>query len=136
MSTETSRPRGYIRPMNGWWRRDPFFVRYMIRETTAVLVVAYAVVLLCGLINLARGEAAYDRWLAALASPWSLALHALLLAGFVYHTWSWFLIMPKTMPLLFVGGRKVAPAVITGAGLAIATIICLALIVAVKLVAP
>jgi fumarate reductase subunit C len=136
MSTETNRPRGYIRSMNGWWRRDPFFVRYMIRETTAVLVVVYAIVLLCGLISLAQGQAAYDRWLSALASPWSLALHVLLLAGFVYHTWSWFLIMPKTMPLLFVGGRKVGPAMITGAGLAIATIICLALVVAVKLVAP
>jgi hypothetical protein len=44
--------------------------------------------------------------------------------------------MPKTMPLLFIGGRKVAPAVITGAGLAIAALACLALVVAVKLVAP
>jgi fumarate reductase subunit C len=101
-----------------------------------VLVVVYAIVLLCGLISLARGQAAYDAWLAALASPWSLALHVLLLAGFVYHTWSWFIIMPKTMPLMFVGGRKVSPAVITGTGLAIATVACLALVVAVKLVAP
>lgn len=136
MSSQASRRRGYVRSMDGWWRRDPFFVRYMIRETTAVLVVVYAIVLLCGLISLARGQAAYDGWLAALASPWSLALHALLLAGFVYHTWSWFLIMPKTMPLMFVEGRKVPAAVITGAGLVVATVCCLALVVAVKLVAP
>ena len=131
-----SRPRPYIRSMDGWWRRDPFFVRYMIREATAVLVVAYAVVLLLGVICLARGQAAYDAWLAALASPWSLALHALLFVGFVYHSWSWFRIMPKTMPLLFVGGRKVSPEVITGTGVAVATLVCLALVIAVKLVAP
>ena len=136
MSAETNRPRGYIRPMSGWWRRDPYFVRYMAREATAVLVAAYAFVLLVGLIRLAQGEAEYHAWLDALSRPWSLALHALLLVVFVYHTWSWFQIMPKTMPLMFVEGRKVPAAVITGAGLAVAAVCCLALVVAVKLVAP
>ena len=28
--------RPYVRPMQGWWRRDPFFMRYMLREATAV----------------------------------------------------------------------------------------------------
>jgi fumarate reductase subunit C len=136
MSAETNRPQGYVRSMDGWWRRDPFFIRYMIREITAVLVVAYAVVLLVGLIRLAQGEAAYNAWLDALSSPWSLALHAVLLVGFVYHTWSWFQIMPKTMPLIFVQGKKVSAAVITGTGLTVAALACLALVVAVKLVAP
>jgi fumarate reductase subunit C len=103
--------------MDGWWRRDPFFIRYMIREAPAVLVVAYATVLLFGVIRLAQGESAYDAWLASLRSPWSLAFHIVLLAGFVYHTWSWFQIMPKTMPTIVLGGRKVQPAVITAVGL-------------------
>ena len=135
MSSEAGRPRGYVRSMDGWWRRDPYFVRYMAREATAVLVAAYAFVLLAGLICLARGEASYNAWLDALSSPWSLALHVLLLVVFVYHTWSWFLIMPKTMPLMFVQGKKLPAAVITGVGLAAATVCCLALVVAVKLVA-
>ena len=136
MSSSTNRPRGYVRSMDGWWHRDPFFVRYMIRESTAVLVAVYAVVLLVGVICLARGEAANNAWLDALSRPWSLALHVVLLVVFVYHTWSWFQIMPKTMPLMFVHGRKVPAAVITGAGLAVAAVCCLALVVAVKLVAP
>ena len=135
MSSGADRPRGYIRSMDGWWRRDPFFVRYMAREATAVLVAVYAFVLLVGLLCLARGEAEYNAWLDALSRPWSLALHVVLLVVFVYHTWSWFLIMPKTMPLLFAGGKKVPGAVITGAGLAVATVCCLALVVAAKLVA-
>ncbi len=54
----------------------------------------------------------------ALRSPWSIAFHIILLAGFVYHTWSWFQIMPKTMPSIVIGGKKLQPAVITAAGLA------------------
>jgi fumarate reductase subunit C len=119
--------RPYIRSMDGWWRRNPFFIVYMIREATAVLVVAYAVVLLFGVVRLAQGEAAYDGWLSALQSPWSLAFHVILLASFVYHTWSWFSIMPKTMPMILIGGKKLQPAVITGVGLAVSAIACTAL---------
>ena len=36
----------YVRPMTGWWRRDPFFARDMWREATALGVAAYSVVLL------------------------------------------------------------------------------------------
>lgn len=120
--------RPYIRSMDGWWRRDPFFIRYMIREATAVLVVAYAAVLLLGVIRLAQGESAYERWLAALRSPWSLAFHLVLFAGLLYHTWSWFQIMPKTMPSISVGGKKLQPAVITATGLVAAALVSLVLL--------
>lgn len=121
----TRRP--YVRPMDGWWRRDPFFVRYMIREATAVLVVAYAVVLLVGVIRLAQGEAAYAEWLDVLRSPLSVVFHIGLLLGFLYHTWSWFRIMPKTTPMIVVAGKRIGPAFITGSGLAISALLCLAL---------
>ena len=55
--------RPYVRPMDGWWKRNPFFIRYMAREVTAVFVAAYAVVLLVGLVRLAQGEAAFNGWL-------------------------------------------------------------------------
>jgi fumarate reductase subunit C len=108
----------YVRGMDGWWKRDPFFLRYMAREATAVFVVIYALVLLAGLVQLSRGEPGYAAWLAALRSPASIAMHAVLLAAFIYHTWTWFEIMPKTMPPLVVAGRKVAPGTITALGLA------------------
>ncbi|MEF8735159.1 MAG: hypothetical protein V5B35_00670 [Candidatus Accumulibacter necessarius] len=34
--------------MDGWWRKNPFFVEYMIHEGTALFVAAYAGVLLTG----------------------------------------------------------------------------------------
>jgi fumarate reductase subunit C len=121
--------RPYVRSMDGWWRRNPFFIVYMIREGTAVLVVAYAVVLLFGVVRLAQGEAAYNGWLTALQSPWSLAFHLVLLVSFIYHTWSWFSIMPKTMPMILIGGKKLQPGVITGAGLAVSAVVCAALFI-------
>jgi fumarate reductase subunit C len=116
--------RPYVRSMAGWWRRDPYFLHYMLREATAVFVAAYGVILLFGLIRLNQGEAAYQGWLQALKSPWSILFHCLVFATFVYHTWSWFRIMPKTMPMIMLGGNKLKPAVITGGGLAAAVVAC------------
>ena len=123
-----SNRRPYVRSMNGWWKRDPYFIRYMAREVTAVFVAAYAVVLLAGLIRLAQGEAAFNGWLQYLKTPWMLVFHVIVLATFVYHTWSWFKIMPKTMPIMFVGGKRVQPGTITGTGLAAAVVACLAVL--------
>jgi fumarate reductase subunit C len=121
--------------MDGWWRRDPFFIHYMAREATAVLVVAYAAVLLVGLVRLSQGQAAWEGWLHALRSPLSIGFHVVLLAVFLYHTWSWFRIMPKTMPLILPDGKRVSPTLVTGAGLAAASIVCLGLVVAAMKVA-
>jgi fumarate reductase subunit C len=102
--------------MTGWWRRDPFFVRYMVREATAVAVLVYAMVLAVGVVRLAQGEAAWNAWLAALRTPWSLLLHAVLFVAMVVHAKSWFEIMPKTMPPVIVGGRRVPGSTITRTG--------------------
>jgi fumarate reductase subunit C len=118
--------------MNGWWRRDAYFIRYMAREVTAVFVAAYAVVLLVGLVRLSQSEAAYNGWLQYLKTPRMLVFHLIVLATFVYHTWSWFNIMPKTMPIMFVGGKRVQAATITGIGLAAAVVACLALFLIVR----
>ena len=114
--------RPYVRTMQGWWRRDPFFMRYMVREATAVAVAAYAIVLAVGAVRLAQGEAAWNGWLDALRTPWSMLLHLVLLIAMVVHAYSWFAIMPKTMPMMFVGGRRVAAATITRIGWAAAVI--------------
>ncbi|HSI55141.1 MAG: fumarate reductase subunit C [Ramlibacter sp.] len=116
MSQPNPPRRGYVRPMEGWWRHDPFFVRYMARELTAFAVLVYAIILAVGLVRLAQGEAAWAGWLAALRSPWSIALHLVLLLSMVVHAHSWFEIMPKTMPMLFLGGKRVGDLVIMRTG--------------------
>jgi len=124
--------RPFVRPMAGWWRRDPFFVRYMVREATALAVLVYAIVLTVGVVRLAQGEAAFAGWLQALRSPASLLLHLVLLASFVVHAHSWFEIMPKTMPLIFVQGKRLAAAAIQRAGWA-ATVLVTVLVFALAL---
>jgi fumarate reductase subunit C len=79
-------------------------------------VLAYAVILMVGTVRLAQGEAAWNGWLQALRSPWSILLHAVLLVAMVVHAQSWFAIMPKTMPMLFVRGQRVEQATITRVG--------------------
>jgi fumarate reductase subunit C len=106
----------YVRPMQGWWRRDPFFVRYMVREATALAVLVYTVVLTVGVVRLAQGEAAWNGWLGALQSPWSMVMHVVLLVAFAVHAKSWFDIMPKTMPMMFIGRQRVAASTITRTG--------------------
>ena len=122
--------RTYLRPMDGWWKRDPYFIRYMAREATALFVVAYAAILLVGTVRLAQGEAAFAGWLAALAHPASIAFPGVLLAAFLHHTWSWFRILPKTVPAVFVAGRRVAPAAITALGLAASLVVSVAMLAA------
>lgn len=114
--------RPYVRPMAGWWRRDPWFREYMLHEATALAVAAYALILLAGLFMLGQGEAAWAQWLAFLGSPLSLALHGVLLLAFAYHAWTWFRIMPRTLPPIRFRGARVAATSITRIGLAAALV--------------
>ncbi len=117
--------RPFVRPMAaGWWWKNPFLLGYMLREMTSAIVAAYAFVLLAGLVALSQGEARYVRWFEALSSPWSLAFHSVVLTVFLYHSWSWFRIMPKTLPAIWLGETRLPDAVITYGGLAATLVNC------------
>jgi fumarate reductase subunit C len=103
----------YRRPMTRWWSRNPWFLRYMIREGSAVFLSAYALLLLAGLACLASGPAAYDAWRALLATPASIILHWIALLLVAYHAATWFKVMPKTVP-----GLRTNPKWITIGGFA------------------
>jgi fumarate reductase subunit C len=115
--------RPYTRSMSGWWKRDPFFTAYMVREATSFIVAAYAIVLLVGLVRLGQGKEAYDGFMQALQSPISVVFHLVALAVFVYHTWSWFKIMPKTMPMIFISGKRLEGDTITRTGVVVAVVV-------------
>ena len=115
-----SRSRPYIRPVETlWWARPPYLA-YTLREATGVAVLGYALVLLTGVVSLANGERAYNVWLDFLKSPWSLSLHVLFLIGMIAHTWTWFRILPKTLPRLVIGRRILPQIRVTAAGVAVA----------------
>jgi len=120
--------RPFERSNAGWWRKNPVFRTYLAREATCLAVALYALILLTGLVELARGPAAFEEWLEVLRSPPSLLVHAVLLVAFAYHTYSWFAIMPKTLPPIAIGGHKVAPWAITAGGIAASLAASIALI--------
>lgn len=124
--------RGYVRPMHAWWKRDPYFAAYMARELTAFAVLAYSIVLAVGLVRLAQGEAAFNGWLAAVRSPVGWVLHAVFLVSFIVHSKSWFEIMPKTMPMMFMRGKRVPGSVITRTGFVLALACTIALLAVAK----
>ena len=107
----------FIRPMEGWWRKNPFFVRYMIREASSVFLAIYAVILLVGLLRLTQGEAAYEAWRAALTSPVSILFHWLALLTVGYHAYTWWKVAPKTAPDILIAGRPIPEFLITGGGM-------------------
>lgn len=102
-----SAQRTYIRPMGAWWQRNAFYRWYIVRELTCVAVLVFALELLAGVWRLSQGRAAFDAWRAALANPWALVGNLVVLALMAYHAWTWLAVMPKTMPFVVVGGRRV-----------------------------
>ena len=106
----------YIRPMEGWWRKNPFFVRYMIREGSSVFLAIYALILLVGLLRLSQGEAAYEAWRTFLTSPVSILFHWLALLTVGYHAYTWWKVSPKTAPDIFIAGRPIPELLISGGG--------------------
>jgi fumarate reductase subunit C len=112
--------RTYVRSTNGWWWKNSYFIRYMIREGSAVFLSAYVLVLLVGLYRLSQGQHAFDDWRVALASPGWILFHivALLLVG--YHSYTWFQVMPKTAPRLPIDPKLIsAGGIASAAGLSV-----------------
>ena len=98
----------YTRPVTGtWWTRKPFYRWYMLRELSSLFIALYALVLLWGLWRLGQGRAAYEAWLAALSSSGFLLFHGVAFVLVTYHAWTWFKIMPKTLPRIALSDRAV-----------------------------
>jgi len=85
--------RPYIRelPRTTWWLAQPRYIRYMLREISALFIGIYVLVLIVGLLQLSAGRAAYEEFLASTAGP----------AG----RNTWFQVTPKAMPLTLAGKR-------------------------------
>jgi fumarate reductase subunit C len=104
--------RPYIRETSKskWWLSQPRYIRYMAREMSALFIGIYALILIAGLHRLSQGQAEYDAFLESTKGPAGLVFAIVALAFAVYHTFSWFEVTPKAMPLMI--GKKHLPGVI------------------------
>lgn len=121
--SSVDKPGSYVRPMSGWWLKNPYYIKYMVREATSVFVGIYAVVLLEGLMALAEGESAFSGWLASMHDPLAIAFHIIALAAALYHAVTWFAVAPKVAPLMFIGKQRIQASTITIAQYVAAVII-------------
>jgi succinate dehydrogenase subunit C len=97
-----------------WFFRQPRYLRYMAREVTCIFIAIYTVILVIGCVRLAQGREAYEQFLAALGTPSSIAFHLLALIFALYHSFTWFNLAPKALPM-HIGDKTVPAAAIAGA---------------------
>ena len=97
-----------------WWLKKLSYVKFITRELTSLGVAYTAVLLLIQIWILSRGEAAYDRFEALLASPPALVFHGLILLVLLFHTITWLNLAPKAL-VLRLRGRRVPDAAIVAA---------------------
>ena len=97
-----------------WWTENPFFLRYMIREGTSVLVLIYSLLLIFGLYQLKQGEAGWQQWLSLINHPTVIAFNLMALAASLYHATTWFKLAPKIMVVRFGDWKLPEPLMVIG----------------------
>ena len=97
-----------------WWLRSFAYIKFISRELTSLFVAYAGLLLLIEVSVLARGEAAYGRFLAWLQSPAVLALNAFVLLALLFHTFTWLNLAPRAL-VLRVGKRRVPDALVLAA---------------------
>ena len=110
-----------------WIFRHPRYLRYMGREFSCLFIGAWTLMLVWGLRHLADGPDAWAAFLASLKSPASIALHVVALGFAAYHSYTWFNLTPKALPLQ-VGADFVPDAVIAGAHFGVWAVLSLAVL--------
>ena len=108
--------RPYIRQTSkiGWWLKQPRYVRYMAREMSALFIGIYVLILMAGLFGLSRGEAEYEAFLQKAEGSIGLIFAVVAMIFAVYHTYTWFQVTPKAMPLM-IGSKRLPGLIIVAA---------------------
>jgi fumarate reductase subunit C len=127
MAEEVSR-KPYVREMTyRWIFRHPRYLRYMAREFSCLFIGAWTLLMVWGLKQLAEGPAAWAAFLECLKSPASVAFHVVALGFAAYHSYTWFNLAPKALPLQ-IGEEFVPEAAIAGAHFAAWAVLSLAVL--------
>ena len=89
----------YIREVRrSWWMSSPSYIKYMIREATAVLNLIVSMELLAFCLIAAFDPDNAERTISALIqTPAIIILNIIALLAAMYHTVTWFNLMPKAV---------------------------------------
>ena len=72
-------------------------------------------ILLVGVWRLSQGQIRYEGWLETLRTPSAIALHCFMLIAMCYHAYTWWKVLPKTLPLIQIGGKPVPGVMLSSA---------------------
>lgn len=90
----------YQTPMpSTWFLQRAGYRRFMAREGTAFAIALYLVFLLVLLHRLGQGPEAYADLIRLTRRPIGVILQSLLFGAVLYHSFTWFNLTPKIMPM-------------------------------------
>jgi len=126
--------RPYIRPVSttGWWLSEGLYFRYMMRELSSLFIGAFAITLIVGFYRLSQGGIEFEAFTAALLGPVGTVFAIITLVFALYHSYTWFQVTPKAMPIVL-AGKRVPGFIIVAAhwvGFAVVTVVVWLLAVA------
>lgn len=114
-----------------WWARRRSYAKYMLRELSSAFVALFVIELLLLVRAVARGPAAYDGFLDAMANPAVIAVNVVALAFVLLHAVTFANLTPRAM-VVRLRGRAVSPRLILGsvyAGWVVVTVFLLWVVV-------
>jgi fumarate reductase subunit C len=88
-----------------WWTRKRTYFVFVMRELSSIFVAWFVVYLLLLVYAVARGEAAYQRFLDWASAPWVIALNVVALAFVLLHMVTWFSLTPQAMAVRVMGQK-------------------------------
>jgi fumarate reductase subunit C len=94
----------YVRKVTRtWWKSNPFYRFYMVREATVLPLILFTLFLTFGLGALVKGADAWQTWLSFMANPVVIAINLVALAGSLFHAHTFFGMMPQVVPIRIKG---------------------------------
>ncbi len=87
---------GALKPSRFWWLRRPKYLAIFLREMSSLFILAYVLLYLQILSQLRTGD---NSFVSQLGTPPSLFLSSLMVAFSLYHSITWFILLPKVQPI-------------------------------------
>ncbi len=125
-----SKRKPYVREVTRtWWKSNPFYRFYMLREATVLPLIAFTLFLTVGLGCLVKGADAWQAWLQFMSNPLVVLINIMALAGSLFHAYTFFSMMPQVMPLKLKGKTIDKKSMILAQWIAVAVISLIVLII-------
>jgi len=96
-----------------WWLRQPSYLKFILREVSSVFVAFFVVITLFEVRALIRGPAAWAEFQDWLKSPVLIVVHVISFLFVMFHSITWFSLVPRVM-VLRLGGKRVSDYWIAG----------------------